>query len=237
MAGRGHHDVVLENVALRRQLRTLQGRVKRPHLRTRDRCFVLLATAWPQWRSSSNPTPSSDGIPLAASALGSALRTHGIPPPRAFSKSKSPWMMIENPVGTPVYPFGIQNKLALNVFVVNGFWALVNKLKSVNHEAPHESTRGIETLRYERERRNTIPHPPCPASRRSSADGSSASRRSESLSGAERQPSFRAASGGRRLRGNTSKVRTPAAVRHGGEAARRHPRCRQTPCRRRRSAD
>jgi len=49
---RGHHDVVLENLALRHQLRTLQRRVKRPHLRTRDRMFwVLLATAWRRWRS------------------------------------------------------------------------------------------------------------------------------------------------------------------------------------------
>ena len=52
MAFRGHHDVVLENIALRHQLRTLQRRVKRPHLRNRDRMFwVLLATAWRQWRS------------------------------------------------------------------------------------------------------------------------------------------------------------------------------------------
>ncbi len=52
MACRGHHDVVLENLALRHQLRTLQRRVKRPHLRTRDRMFwVLLATAWRRWRS------------------------------------------------------------------------------------------------------------------------------------------------------------------------------------------
>jgi putative transposase len=52
VACRGHHDVVLENLALRHQLRTLQRRVKRPHLRTRDRMFwVLLATAWRQWRS------------------------------------------------------------------------------------------------------------------------------------------------------------------------------------------
>src|SRR6476619_7996861 len=52
MACRGHHDVVLENLALRHQLRTLQRRVKRPHLRTCDRMFwVLLATAWRRWRS------------------------------------------------------------------------------------------------------------------------------------------------------------------------------------------
>jgi hypothetical protein len=52
MACLGHHDVVLENLALRHQLRTLQRRVKRPHLRTRDRMFwVLLAAAWRRWRS------------------------------------------------------------------------------------------------------------------------------------------------------------------------------------------
>src|SRR5712691_11861705 len=52
MGCRGHHDVVLENLALRHQLRTLRRRVKRPHLGTRDRMFwVLLATAWRRWRS------------------------------------------------------------------------------------------------------------------------------------------------------------------------------------------
>jgi hypothetical protein len=75
MACRGHHDVVLENLALRHQLRTLQRRVKRPHLRTRDRMFwVLLATAWRRWRSawsSSNPRPSSDGI--ARGCVGGGL--------------------------------------------------------------------------------------------------------------------------------------------------------------------
>jgi hypothetical protein len=39
LACRGHHDIVLENLALRHQLRTLQRSVKRPHLRTRDRLF------------------------------------------------------------------------------------------------------------------------------------------------------------------------------------------------------
>jgi hypothetical protein len=39
-------------VALRHQLRTLQRRVNRPHLGTCDRMlWVLLATAWRQWRS------------------------------------------------------------------------------------------------------------------------------------------------------------------------------------------
>ena len=48
---RGHQDLVLENMALRQQLRMLQ-RAARPRLRTRDRMFwVLLARAWPRWRS------------------------------------------------------------------------------------------------------------------------------------------------------------------------------------------
>ena len=52
VACRGHHDVVLENLALRHQLRTLQRRVKRPRLRTRDRMFwVLLVSVWRRWRS------------------------------------------------------------------------------------------------------------------------------------------------------------------------------------------
>ena len=52
MACRGHHDVVLENLAVRHQLRTLQRSVKRPHLRTRDRLFwVVLASVWQRWRS------------------------------------------------------------------------------------------------------------------------------------------------------------------------------------------
>ena len=52
VACRGHHDVVLENLALRHQLRTLQRRVKRPRLRTRDRLFwVVLASVWQRWRS------------------------------------------------------------------------------------------------------------------------------------------------------------------------------------------
>ena len=79
LACRGHHDVVLENLALRHQLRTLQRRVKRPHLRTRDRMFwVLLATAWRggggrHW-CSSNPRPSSDGIALGCVGGGLGAR-------------------------------------------------------------------------------------------------------------------------------------------------------------------
>src|ERR1700704_1917691 len=50
--GRRRRFPALENLALRHQLRTLQRRMKRPHLRTRDRMFwVLLATAWRRWRS------------------------------------------------------------------------------------------------------------------------------------------------------------------------------------------
>jgi transposase InsO family protein len=48
---RGHHDVVLENIALRQQLRVLQ-RAAHPRLRAGDRMFwVLLSRAWSRWRS------------------------------------------------------------------------------------------------------------------------------------------------------------------------------------------
>ena len=65
LACRGHHDVVLENLALRHQLRTLQRRVKRPHLRTRDRMFwVLLATCRsPECCSSLTPVLLSAATP------------------------------------------------------------------------------------------------------------------------------------------------------------------------------
>jgi hypothetical protein len=46
VACRGHQEVVLENMALRHQLRMLQRSVKRPRLRTTDRMvWVLLASA------------------------------------------------------------------------------------------------------------------------------------------------------------------------------------------------
>ena len=47
----GHKDLVLENMALRQQLRVLQ-RTARPRFCARDRMFcVLLARAWRSWRS------------------------------------------------------------------------------------------------------------------------------------------------------------------------------------------
>jgi hypothetical protein len=52
LACRGRRELVLENIALSHQLRTLQLSVKRPHLRHHDRMFwVLLASVWPRWRS------------------------------------------------------------------------------------------------------------------------------------------------------------------------------------------
>ena len=52
LACRGRRELVLENIALRHQLRILQRSVKRPELRSRDRMFwVLLARAWRGWRS------------------------------------------------------------------------------------------------------------------------------------------------------------------------------------------
>jgi len=51
MACRGHHDLLLENMALRQQLRVLQ-RAAHPRLPIGDRMFwVVLSRAWPRWRS------------------------------------------------------------------------------------------------------------------------------------------------------------------------------------------
>ena len=44
---RGHHELVLENIALRQQLHALKRCAKRPQLRTVDRVFwILLTHAW-----------------------------------------------------------------------------------------------------------------------------------------------------------------------------------------------
>jgi putative transposase len=49
---RGHHDLVLENLALRQQLHALRRAVKRPRLRRRDRLFwMALAKTWCRWRT------------------------------------------------------------------------------------------------------------------------------------------------------------------------------------------
>ena len=51
-ACRGHQDIVLENIALRHQLRMLQRSLKGPRFRTPDRMvWMLLAGAWRRWRS------------------------------------------------------------------------------------------------------------------------------------------------------------------------------------------
>src|SRR6266705_796607 len=52
LACRGHHELVLENLALRQQLRALKRRGARPQLRRRDRLFwIVLAQAWRHWRA------------------------------------------------------------------------------------------------------------------------------------------------------------------------------------------
>jgi putative transposase len=52
VACRGHQDIVLENMALRYQLRMLHRSVKRSRVRHTDRMvWVLLASTWRQWRS------------------------------------------------------------------------------------------------------------------------------------------------------------------------------------------
>ena len=48
----GHRAVALENLALRQQLAVFRRRVERPPLRHTDRLFwILLATAWRDWRT------------------------------------------------------------------------------------------------------------------------------------------------------------------------------------------
>jgi len=52
LACRGHHELVLENIALRQQLSALKRTTKRPRLRTRDRLFWIgLASGWRHWRT------------------------------------------------------------------------------------------------------------------------------------------------------------------------------------------
>src|SRR5712691_12715915 len=52
LACRGHHELVLENIALQQQLSALKRSGVRPRLRQRDRLFwVVLATIWIRWRS------------------------------------------------------------------------------------------------------------------------------------------------------------------------------------------
>lgn len=53
LALRGHREVVLENLALRQQLRALQRTSRRrPTLETSDRLFwITLARVWPNWRT------------------------------------------------------------------------------------------------------------------------------------------------------------------------------------------
>ena len=52
LACRGHHELVLENIALRQQLSVLKRTTKRPRLRTRDRLFWIgLASGWRHWRT------------------------------------------------------------------------------------------------------------------------------------------------------------------------------------------
>ena len=52
LALRGHRELVLENLALRRQLTAMKRATKRPHLQTRDRLFwITLARIWLNWRT------------------------------------------------------------------------------------------------------------------------------------------------------------------------------------------
>ncbi len=79
LACRGHHELVLENLALRQQLNAMRRMRTRPQLRTRDRLFwITLAQIWRHWRtalvfvqpetavaeSAASPTPQRTGCPM-----------------------------------------------------------------------------------------------------------------------------------------------------------------------------
>src|SRR6267143_5398439 len=52
LACHGHHELVLENLALRQQLNALKRTGCRPQLRRRDRLFwIVLAQTWRNWRA------------------------------------------------------------------------------------------------------------------------------------------------------------------------------------------
>lgn len=54
LARRGHHELVLENLALRQQLNAVRRTGIRPQLRRRDRLFwIVLAKTWWHWRAGS----------------------------------------------------------------------------------------------------------------------------------------------------------------------------------------
>lgn len=51
LACRGHHELVLENLALRQQLHALKRTVSRPQLQRRDLLWIVLAETWRNWRT------------------------------------------------------------------------------------------------------------------------------------------------------------------------------------------
>src|SRR5499427_10810201 len=52
VAARGHHELILENIALRQQLTALKRSIRRPHLLRRDRLFwIATAAIWTRWRT------------------------------------------------------------------------------------------------------------------------------------------------------------------------------------------
>lgn len=74
LAFRGHHELVLENLALRQQLLAAKRAASRPRLVASDRLFwILLVRLWRNWRSALvlvQPDPWCDGIATGSSAGG-----------------------------------------------------------------------------------------------------------------------------------------------------------------------
>jgi hypothetical protein len=93
LACHGHHELALENMALRRLLSALKRTTKRPCLRTRDRLFwVLLARLWRNWRTALvHPLVGSSRFPksvVSITDMSDVPRKSTCP----FSgHSRSPW--------------------------------------------------------------------------------------------------------------------------------------------------
>jgi hypothetical protein len=93
----GHRAVALENLALRQQLAVFKRTAKRPPLHRRDRLFwILLAKAWPDWRTALivvQPDTSCVGIANGSGAVGPIAQLEHVraarAPPRPFGHSST----------------------------------------------------------------------------------------------------------------------------------------------------
>lgn len=86
LACRGHHELVLENLALRQQPRALQHTVRRPRLQRLDRVFwIILASCWQRLAHRNRARPAGDGR-----AVASRVAPATVGPMLAPSTTRSP---------------------------------------------------------------------------------------------------------------------------------------------------